>query len=385
MEFNKKNVRIIAGLIVFTVVLVAITGNIPGVLNIFRMLVGLVVPFVVGASIAFIINVPMAFFEEKVYGKIKLKYMVKVKRILALITTLIILALVVFLVGFLLVPEIINTAKTIASKIPGAASKAQEWLVEMGINNEQISKWLSGISMEDWKTYLEKGISLLQKSVKGVFFSAVGIVSGTVGVIFDTFVAVVFAIYILFQKEKLASQGKQIIYAFLNEEIGDKIVEIMRLSYKTFKNFLTGQCMEAAILGLMFFITMLIFRMPYALLISVLIAVTALIPIFGAFIGCGVGIVLIIFVDPIQALWFVIMFLILQQIEGNLIYPHVVGNSVGLPSIWVLVAVSVGGSLFGVIGMLVFIPLTSVMYVLFRDYVKVRLVKKEVPHKKWME
>lgn len=158
----------------------------------------------------------------------------------------------------------------------------------------------------------------------------------------------------------------------------EKILTISSLSYKTFSRFITGQCLEALILGTMFFITMIIFRLPYALLVGVLIAFTALIPIVGAFIGCFVGAVLILMVNPMQAVFFVILFLILQQVEGNLIYPHVVGNSVGLPSIWVLFAVTVGGKLMGVMGMLIFIPLVSVLYSLLREWINYRLDVKKV-------
>lgn len=399
MELNKKNVRTIIGIIIFTVLFIAVVNNFNVARDVFGMAVSLVIPFIVGACIAFIVNVPMSFFEEKVFnfifdkvGKLNKgkfekvgKILKKTSRILSLIVTLVLFGLLLFFVGFLLVPEVKNTAMTIWAKVPGAAQKVIEFMESHGIDNEEITKWLSSIDINDWKEYLENALNLLKVGVKGVFFSAVGFVSGTVGVIVDAFVAIVFAIYILFQKEKLAGQGKQILYAFLDETIADKVVYILRLAYRTFRNFLTGQCTESVILGVMFFIAMLIFGMPYALLISVLIGITSLIPIFGAFVGCIVGAVLIVFVNPLQALWFVVLFLVLQQIEGNLIYPHVVGNSVGLPSIWVLVAVSLGGSLFGVVGMLVFIPITSVLYVLLREAVKGKLHKKNLSEEKWKE
>ena len=158
----------------------------------------------------------------------------------------------------------------------------------------------------------------------------------------------------------------------------DKTLEVASLSYKTFSSFVTGQCLEAVILGTMFFIVMSVLRFPYALLVGVVIAFTALIPIFGAFIGCVIGTFLMLVSNPMQAVAFVILFLVLQQIEGNLIYPHVVGGSVGLPSIWVLVAVTVGGSLMGVVGMLIFIPLSSVVYALFREVVYKRLKERGI-------
>ena len=157
-----------------------------------------------------------------------------------------------------------------------------------------------------------------------------------------------------------------------------KVLDVCSLSYRTFANFVTGQCLEAVILGTMFFVSMTLLRFPYAMLIGILIAFTALIPIFGAFIGCVVGTFLSLVVDPMRGLAFIVLFLVLQQVEGNLIYPHVVGNSVGLPSIWVLVAVTVGGSLMGVVGMLIFIPLTSVVYALFRQTVYKKLKERNI-------
>lgn len=191
-------------------------------------------------------------------------------------------------------------------------------------------------------------------------------------------IAFVFACYILLQKEKLNIQIRKVMYAYMKEDLVKKVLDVCSLSYRTFSNFLTGQCLEAVILGTMFVICMGILQMPYAMLIGVLIAFTALIPIFGAFIGCVVGAFLILTVAPMKALVFVIMFLILQQIEGNLIYPRVVGSSVGLPSIWVLAAVSIGASLMGIVGMLVFIPIVSVLYALLRRDVYEHLEKKGI-------
>ena len=204
--------------------------------------------------------------------------------------------------------------------------------------------------------------------------AAKSIISGV-----STFViAFLFAIYILLQKKKLGIQAKKVLFAFVRRGRVEAVVEVSSLTYSTFSSFLTGQCLEAVILGSMFVLAMTIFRLPYALLVGIFIAFTALIPIFGAFLGCAEGAFLIFMVDPMKALMFIVLFLVLQQIEGNLIYPHVVGNSVGLPSIWVLAAVSIGGSLMGVVGMLIFIPIVSVAYALFREIVYLKLKKQGV-------
>ena len=225
---------------------------------------------------------------------------------------------------------------------------------------------------------IQGGIDFLRNGAGSVlnttFAAAKSIVSGLT----TFFISAVFACYILLQKKKLTVQIQKVLYAFLPEKKVSTVLDICSLTYRTFSNFLTGQCMEAVILGTMFFISMSILRMPYALLIGVLIAFTALIPIFGAFIGCVIGTFLILMVNPMQAIGFIVLFLVLQQVEGNLIYPHVVGGSVGLPSMWVLVAVSLGGSLMGLVGMLIFIPMVSVIYTLFRGYVYERLRKKNI-------
>ena len=230
----------------------------------------------------------------------------------------------------------------------------------------------------NWDKVIEVAVDWVSNGAGNIVESgvtaAVNIVSGCA----TFFIAFVFACYILLQKEKLGVQAKKVLFAFVQKGRAEAAIEVCSLTYRTFSNFLTGQCMEAVILGTMFVIAMSIFKMPYAWLIGILIAFTALIPIFGAFIGCAVGTFLIFMIHPIQALWFIVLFLVLQQIEGNLIYPHVVGNSVGLPSIWVLAAVSIGGSLMGVVGMLIFIPIVSVLYALFREIVYLKLKKNNI-------
>ena len=218
-----------------------------------------------------------------------------------------------------------------------------------------------------------------KKDIVGSAVTAIGsIFSGA----FDAVIAVVFSIYCLFQKETLSRQGRKLIYAYLSEKTADKIVRVLRLTNTSFSNFLTGQCLEVCILGTMFAIFMAIFRMPYIPLISLVIAVTAFVPIVGAWVGCALGTFLIFVESPMMAVWFVILFLVLQQIENSLIYPRVVGTSVGLPGMWVLVAVAVGGSLMGVAGMFLMIPIVSVVHKLFKEHTNKRLEKLDIDPKK---
>ena len=228
---------------------------------------------------------------------------------------------------------------------------------------------------------MDTGINFFKSGAGSVVDSTITAAKSIVSGLTTFFIAFVFAIYILLQKEKLGVQAKKVLFAFVRRGRAEATVEVLSLTYNTFSSFLTGQCVEAVILGSMFAVSMTILKLPYALLVGMLIAFTALIPIFGAFIGCGVGAFLIFMVDPMKALIFVVLFLVLQQIEGNLIYPHVVGNSVGLPSIWVLAAVSIGGSLMGVVGMLIFIPIVSVVYALFREIVYLKLKKNQIDPK----
>jgi predicted PurR-regulated permease PerM len=274
------------------------------------------------------------------------------------------------------IPELGRTVLNIGKTIQDFIPEVQAWAINIFRDNEEIVKRISAIDFK-WDQLLQKAMDFLQNGAGSVldstFAAAKSIISGV-----STFIiALVFSCYILAQKEKLGEQMKKVMCAFLPEDWRNILFALGSVVQKSFSSFFAGQCMEAVILGLLFLVVMVILGMPYALLISVLIAFTALIPIFGAFIGCAVGALLIFMVSPTKALIFVIVFLVLQQIEGNFIYPHVVGNSVGLPSIWVLVAVTLGANLMGVVGMLIFIPLVSVIYTILGGIINRRLGLKE--------
>ena len=318
-------------------------------------------PFIIGGVIAFILNLPMKAIEEKLLKKWQGKTGKKLKRPVSMLLAIILVLVIVTLVLVTVVPQISGTISLLGSKIPAFLEDA---VVKLG----QLAK--------DYPELEEQVVALqnLEINWDSITESAFGfLIGGVVNVV----VAFIFALYILSQKEKLSNQGKRIVSAYCSEKVEKNVLKVFSLLYKNFSSFITGQCLEAVILGALFVIAMSIFRMPYAFMIGVLIAFTALVPVVGAFIGCGVGAFLILIEDPIMALWFVVMFLIIQQVEGNLIYPRVVGNSVGLPSIWVLMAVSLGGSLFGVTGMLFFIPLLATIYTLFRESVNDRNLRKK--------
>ena len=274
------------------------------------------------------------------------------------------------------------------SKLPGffggLKDKASNYLDE----NPQLMEWLSHNTTFDsinWSDLIQKAIAWITGSLNNIVDLTITTVIGLGTGIFNAVLSIVFALYCLSRKEILARQGRRLLYAFLPEHTGDEAVRILRMSNTTFSNFISGQCLEALILGLMFAVSMAIFKMPYIPLISVIIAITALVPIVGAFAGCAVGAFFILVDNPVMALWFVVLFLVLQQIEGNLIYPRVVGSSIGLPGMWVLLAVAVGGSVSGVGGMLLMIPLMSVLYALVREVTNNRLVKRGIPVEKLQE
>ena len=342
-------------------------------------LLSLFLPFILGGSIAFIINVPMKQIEKYVFRKKQLGQ--NIRRTLSYILTLIIVLGVLTLAMVVIIPELAGTAKSLARQVPAALTAVQGWLRE---NAEKLpsAAALAGQTEIDIAGISKKATELLQSAATGILSSGARLIGSVVSGVVSFLIGIVFSVYVLFQKEKLALQAKKILYALLPEKRAGQMISIGKLTNQVFSNFLSGQCLEACILGAMFVVVMGIFRMPYAMLIGVVIALTALIPVVGAFIGCAVGMFLIVMVDPVQALWFLVLFLVIQQIEGNLIYPRVVGGSIGLPSMWVLVAVSVGGSLFGIFGILLFIPLCSVCYALFRDFIHERLRRRGIPKDK---
>ena len=345
-------------------------------------LLGILSPFVLGGAIAFVLNVPMRAIERHLFPN--RRRLTRLRRPLALVLTLVALTGVLTLAFCVIGPGIKDAVMSIAAQVPDAFDRLYQRLLGLEQYLPQIKDLVGDLAI-DWKSLSQKALSLAQSWGGSLISSGGGLMVGVVSGVSTFVIGLIFSFYILLQKEKLARQGRQVLYGLLPLKQADRALEVLRLAERTFSNFLSGQCVEACILGTLFVIAMTIFRMPYALLVGVLIALTALIPIVGAFIGCAVGALLIAITDPWKALVFIILFLVLQQIEGNLIYPHVVGSSVGLPSIWVLAAVTLGGKLMGVGGMLFFIPLCSVLYALFRDFVKGRLAEKKVPARKWRD
>ena len=286
-------------------------------------------------------------------------------------------AFVIFIVGNVVVPELGRTVMGLGRNIERGITNITIWIDKNFKQDSAIAEWANSLEIEPQKM-LDSVMTGLQRGVNNILSSTVTVTLGIVNTAMNFGIGFVFACYVLLQKEKLMVQIKKALYALFPKKAVKYVLHVCSLANDIFSGFVTGQCIEAVILGTMFFVTMTIFRFPYAMLVGVLIAFTALIPVFGAFIGCAVSFILIFLISPVQALLFLILFFVLQQIEGNLIYPHVVGGSVGLPSVWVLMAVTIGGSLMGVVGMLIFIPLVSVLYALFREWMYKRLKSRNI-------
>jgi len=345
---------------------------------------GIVAPFVIGAVLAFILNVPMRAIERK------LNFIRNngARRAVSIILTLISIALVLYGVVRLLIPQLSDTIATLIPKLTEFFLGLEQKLYVFLEANPELLAWVyanTDLANLNWPSLVQQAVTILKNSVTviaGGAFSAVGSVAG--GIV-NAVIGLVFSLYCLVQKEILARQGRRLLYAFLPEYASDEIIRVFRLTNVTFSNFISGQCLEAIILGAMFAVVMAVLKLPYISLISVLIALTALVPIVGAFVGCIIGAFLILVNDPFQAVIFVAMFLVLQQIEGNLIYPKVVGTSIGLPGMWVLVAVTVGGEIMGIMGMLVMIPVVSVCYTLLREFTNKRVERRQIDPDKLMD
>lgn len=381
VELNKKTIRRIflgaAGCIVLYWLLhetARVTSFIKTVMNILS-------PFILGAVLAFIMNVPMRAVERMLKGIKK----PGLRRGLSVLLTF--LAVVVVIVGVfqLLVPQLVETIESLIESLPAFFIRVKDSVSKYLEENPELLEWLNkntDFETIDWSGLLQSALTWISSGLTTILDGAFSAVIELANGIFNFVLSLVFCLYCLSRKEILARQCRRMIYAFLPEKICDETVRILRMANATFSNFISGQCLEALILGVMFAISMSIFRLPYMPLVSVIIAVTALVPIIGAFAGCILGAFFILVQNPAQAVFFVIMFLVLQQIEGNLIYPKVVGTSIGLPGMWVLVAVSVGGDLMGVGGMLLMVPLASVLYALMRELTDKRLAARRIDRDK---
>ena len=340
-------------------------------------------PFVVGAGIAFIFNVPMRAIENQLEGVRNQS----LRRTISMLMTIFLLVLVIMFVFELLVPQIKLTLVSLTEKIPAFIDRTAAQLMSVIEENPDLGVWIQEtfqLESLNWANIVRDVLKWIADQISTLMGGAVNVIGSVTTGIVNLVISLVFALYCLANKETLARQGRRVVYALLSERRADQIVRLMGLTNVTFSNFISGQCLEAVILGCLFAVVMTILGMPYIPLVSVIIALTALVPVVGAFVGCIVGAFFILVNDPLQALSFIAMFLVIQQLENNLIYPRVVGTSIGLPGMWVLVSVTIGGEIMGVGGMLVMIPLVSVLYTLAREFTAKRLAERNIPEEKLM-
>lgn len=363
---SKKEFKDKILLITYAVILFIVLLNYRWIGSIIGFITNIMAPFLIGSAMAFILNVLVKMYEDKVFAGLP-----RAKRGLSVLSSLVtVIAFIVFIL-LILIPQIQNAGSIFIDNIP----EYQENIYYIGEKIGLSKNTLEALNLDniDWKKEVTK---LVSENSDHIIQFSIGFANSALGVITNTVIGLVFCIYVLLDKDNLKRQFCKLFKKVFNSKVYNKIIEICSLSNITFANFVKVQVQEATILGVLCLIGMLLLRLPYAATISVLVGFTALIPIFGAFIGCAIGAFLIFMINPIKSLIFILFFLLLQQIEGNFIYPKVVGGKIGLPSIWVLVAVTIGGSLGGIIGMLLSVPLLSVIYTILKEYVNEDKTKK---------
>ncbi len=336
------------------------------ILGFASLLLSVLTPLIIGCVIAYILNILVVKIESLPFIKGSSR-LYKFRRAISIPASLLIIALVIVLLIKIIIPQLGSALSLMVSEIPPAISRFIEWIHSHNTDLPQLEEWLSSLDL-NWP----KISSYIVTAINSIFESAFSIISIFGGAVVNLVIAIIFALYILAGKEKLARQFKALADTYLKEKTKNRLIYVISTAHDTFTKFIVGQVTEAVILGVLCIIGMLIFRFPYAVMIGTLVGATALLPIVGAYIGACVGFIMIVTVNPIQAFAFIIFIIVLQQLEGNLIYPRVVGSSIGLPGIWVLAAVTAGGGLWGIGGMLIAVPTAAAIY---------KLIKKDVAKK----
>ena len=380
MELHSKNIRKILFIILFSIIAYTLVQNLGIAAQAFSWVSAVLSPFIIGLCLAFILNVPLKFLEERVLARIdgkKLRWWKRWKRGICLTLTYLMVLLIILVLCFLVVPELKKSFALLAENLPGYLGELELWIQQLMKRFDVSTAALTRFAM-DWDAMFDKLGEAMQKAMPGFLNGTVDMAAGLIGGVFNFIVGFAFSTYMLLQKETLCQNAKKILFAFLDRGKAEVLISVGKLSNEMFAKFVSGQFTEAVIIGILCFLGMSLFSIPYAPLIATIVSVTALVPIFGAFIGTAFGAFLLLMVRPITAVWFVLFIIVLQQIEGNFIYPKVVGGSIGLPGIWVLFAVTLGGNLFGVMGMLLGVPISAVLYTLLRQSVFRRLKEKKI-------
>ena len=355
----KKNIILI---ITYIALIIFVLVNFEKILSILGYIINIFSPFIFGAIVAFVLNVLVNFIERKLFGKVKKKTWLKIKRPLSITISVVLVIFIIVFIMNLLIPQLKNSVSLFTDSLPTYKEDIINIMNKFNLEETTIKK------ASDYLDNFGKVITdYIKGNSKDVITVTTEVATSLIAIISKAVIAIVFAIYIIAQKETLKRQFNKLMSAYLKPRTVNRINKYASMANTTFSNFVTGQCLEALIFGSLCFLGMLILRLPYATTIAVLLGFTALIPVFGAFIGTFLGAFLILMISPIKAIIFVVFILVLQQIEGNLIYPKVVGKSVGLPGIWVLLSVTIGASVGGILGMLIATPLCSLLYILLRQ------------------
>lgn len=342
--------------------------------------IGICAPFILGGVIAFIMKIPLNFLERKVFDKIKNEKFQKHKRSISIALSFIVLILLIFLISAIIVPQLINSFNELRKSLPSFLQMAIDKTREIPYLNNYSDKLQAEYDNLSWNEIFNKAKSFVKSDEKSSYIlnSALSTASSIVGGLVSFFLALITSIYVLAEKERLGYQATRICYSCFDNKVANKIIHVFHLLHENFFGFIRGQLTVATFIGVATFICSLILRMPNAATLGVIIGVTDLVPIIGPFLGGAMGFVMIVIEDPTKGLAFIILIIILQQIESNLVYPKLVGKEVGLPSLWTLVAITVGGSLFGVVGMWAFIPLASTIYTLIKEYTEYKIDEKNL-------
>ncbi len=375
----KKNFELLL-LVLFSALIIYSVFNHEVILSMLSGIYAMLSPVITGLAIAFVLNIPLKFIEGRllVFMDRSDKLRKKKRLFSILLTFLATIAFFIFIVA-IIIPDINTSIELLNERAPIYANQVIE-LVNSLIEEYNLEETLINIGI-DWQSIISTGADI----ATGFLTAIIGEIGNISASVINTVISTIIAIYLLADKENLIANLKLTIKAFTPSKISSKLFEVFTFSNTIFTNFVTGQILEAAILGTLVFIGMMIFSFPFPLLVSVVIGLTALVPIFGAYIGAFFGAFIILLVSPLQALWFIIFVTIVQQIEGNVIYPRVVGTSIGLPALWVITSIMIFSYLFGIPGILLGVPVTSVFYSLFREYVKSSAKKREKLESRHME
>lgn len=342
--------------------------------------IGICAPFILGGVIAFIMKIPLNFLERKVFDKIKNEKFQKHKRSISIALSFIVIILVLILISAIIMPQLINSFNELRKSLPSFLQMAIDKTREIPYLNNYSDKLQAEYDNLSWNEIFNRAKSFLKTDEKSshILNSALSTASSIVGGLVSFFLALITSIYVLAEKERLGYQATRICYSCFDNKVANKIIHVFHLLHENFFGFIRGQLTVATFIGIATFVCSLILRMPNAATLGVIIGVTDLVPIIGPFLGGAMGFVMIVIEDPTKGLAFIILIIILQQIESNLVYPKLVGKEVGLPSLWTLVAITVGGSLFGVVGMWAFIPLASTIYTLIKEYTEYKIDEKNL-------